>query len=995
MAVAGGDGPAGRGGGADPRVSELYHAALDRLPAEREAFLRQACGGNDALQSQVASLLEYADASTGFLQSPPAADLIGRSIGPYRVVSTLGQGGMGVVYRARDTKLGRDVALKVLPLHWAADADRHARLDREARALATLNHPNIATIYGFEESGNVRALVLELVEGRALSEILARGALPLTACLAAARQIADALAAAHAKGIVHRDLKPGNIVWRDGEALDPQIKLLDFGVAKLAEQETPPTADTALVAGRTGTSIIVGTPAYMSPEQARGAPVDKRTDVWAFGCVLFEMLTGRPAFGRATVTDTLAAIVTGEPDWHALPVDTPPAVTAMLRWCLQKDVSARLHDIAGARPALAPAAETRVGVVTKPRRRTVLMAGIVVLVAALAAAGWWVWPTAPILTSRDTIVLAEFANTTGDAAFDGTMRHALATALEQSPFLKILPDERVREVLRLMDRQTEERVTRTIAREICQRENLKALVAGSISQLGTRYVVALEAANGQTGDVLAREQAEADQKEGVLSALSQVAARLREHLGESLTSVRSSDQPIERVTTSSLDAYHSYVLGIDHQRKLSNDEAVAALTRAIELDPDFASAHFALANTYGNMGRARAGAESTKRAFDLRHRATERERLAIEAGYLGRITRELDAAVIALEQLRQLAPNDSRPHTNLSAYYRNLGEFKESVAAARESMRLRPNSGTGVGNLIQSLERLNQFDEARTVATDAVRRALGEGLAFRGTLFRLGVATGDKRLADDQLAWAKGTPAQRQAAGWEANAVAATGRLRRAADLRRRAMALAQGAGEDPAGSRAAQAAALAVTGQCDQARAEASEARGSSVASTITAMGFALGYCGDGTAASAAAEHLLELYPRGTLEKNLYVPLVRAAAAFPKNPAEVLTRLELPRSFDRVSDFRSQYLRGQAFLRLSRAADASAEFQYILDHRGEDVLSVLYPLAYVGLARAAVMAGDTEKARVAYRQFLDLWKDAEPDLPILREAGQELARLK
>ena len=693
MAVAGSDGPAGRGGAANPRVSEVYHAALERPLAEREAFLRQACGGNDALRSQVASLLEYADASTGFLHTSPSADLIGQSIGPYRVVSSLGEGGMGVVYRARDTKLGRDVALKVFPPHWAADADRRARLDREARALASLNHPNIAAIYGFEESGNIRALVLELVEGRALSEILARGPVPLTSCLAAARQIADALAAAHAKGIVHRDLKPGNIVWRDGEALDPQVKLLDFGVAKLAEQETPPTADTALGAGRTGTAMIVGTPAYMSPEQARGAPVDKRTDVWAFGCVLFEMLTGRPAFERSTVTDTLAAIVTGEPDWRALPAQTPPPVTALLRWCLQKDASARLHDIADARPALTPATPSGAAPTARPRRRTAVIAGALALVGLVAGVGWWVWPK-PILTNRDTIVLSEFANTTGDPAFDGTLRHALATALEQSPFLNILPDERVQDVLRLMNRQQDERVTRVIARDICQRENLKAFVAGSIAQLGNRYVVALEAANGQTGDVLAREQVEADQKEAVLTALGKVAARLRERLGESLTSIRSSDRPIERVTTSSLEAYHSYVLGADLQRRAQEQGAVAALKRALELDPEFASAHFTLANTYVNMGQARSGLESMQRAFDLRiaqanasgWRSSRATRTASPTSSTSPCWRWSRSG-----SFRQTSPGPTPIFRSTTGTWAS----SKNVDSAKESMRVRPNSAAG------------------------------------------------------------------------------------------------------------------------------------------------------------------------------------------------------------------------------------------------------------------------------------------------------------
>ncbi len=982
----------GRGGAASPRASELYHAALERPASERAAFLHDACGADEALRSEVASLLEYADASTGFMEPTPASDLVGQSIGPYRVVATLGAGGMGVVYRARDERLGRDVALKVLPPHWASDPDRRARLDREARALATLNHPHIAAIYGLEESGPVRALVLELVEGQPLSEVVAKGPLPIASSLAIARQIADALGAAHAKGIVHRDLKPGNIMWCDGEREAPTVKLLDFGLAKLAPQASPASDATALASGQTGTATIVGTPAYMSPEQARGAPVDKRTDIWAFGCVLFEMLTGRPAFERDTVTDTLAAIVTAEPDWQALPAGTPPAAVALLRWCLNKDLPARLHDIADARPALTPADSSHIVEAVQPsRRRAAMLAGAVVLAAAIAAVAWAAWPRTPILTSRDTIVLADFANTTGDAAFDGTLRHAMATALEQSPFLNILPDERVDDVLRLMNRGQDEPVTRAIARDICQRENLKAFVAGSVAQLGSQYVIALEAVNGQTGEVLAREQGESDQKERVLTALGQVASQLRKRLGESLASIRANDLPIERVTTSSLEAYRAYVDGADFQRRSRNQEAVAALKRAVDLDPNFASAHLVLSFAYLNMNQARPGDAHLQRAFELRDRASERERLAITGGY-ARITNDLDQGLEAWEQLKQLEPAVSRPHTNSSSVYRLLGEFEKSVDAARESVRVRPDAANGIGNLVASLERLNQFVEAKTAAQDAIGRGL-DSWQMRGTLFRIGIATGDLQLANDQVKWADGKPEERQAIAAQIGAAAVAGQLRESTKLRHRAVSLAERAGDNTTATHAAGTAFdLAVTGRCAEALATSASipvtARGSTT-------GFVLGVCGDEAGAKATAARLVQAYPRGTLENNLHAPLVNAAAALPKMPDQALKLLEIPRKFDRVSSFRTQYLRGLAYLRLSRGADAAVQFQYIRDHRGEDALSILYPLASVGLARAATHMGDTAKARAAYETFLKMWKDADPDIPILREARQEVARLK
>jgi tetratricopeptide (TPR) repeat protein len=884
----------------------------------------------------------------------------------------------------------------MLPPHWAADPDRRARLDREARALATLNHPNIAAIYGLEESGPVRALVLELVEGRPLSEILAQGPLPLSFCLTIGRQIADALAAAHARGIVHRDLKPGNIMWCDGEREAPTVKLLDFGLAKFASQDTPSSDLTALGPGQTGTATIVGTPAYMSPEQARGAPVDKRTDIWAFGCVLFEMLTGRPAFERGTVTDTLAAIVTGEPDWTALPSQTPPAVSALLRWCLNKDLSARLHDITDARPALTPADAPNVLDAVKPSRRRALIAGAIGLAAAITAVAWSVWPRAPILTSRDTIVLAEFANTTGDTAFDDTLRHAMATALEQSPFLNILPDERVQDVLRLMTQSPNERVTRALARDICKRENLKAFVAGSIAPLGSRYLIALEAVNGQTGEVLAREQAEAGRKEEVVTRLGQVAARLRGRLGESLASIRTSDLPLERVTTASFDAYQSHTLGVSLLRRSRNPEAIASLKRAVDLDPQFAAAYYALSVTYFNTGQVRLGRGALLQAFDLRDRASAREQLRIKASYFGTITRELDLSREAWEQFIQAYPEDSTPHTNISIVYRSLGEFDKAVAASRESMRVRPNSALGPSNLALSLSRLNQFDEARTVGLDAQRRGF-DSIGLRGTLFRIGVATGDLPFAREQVAWAADKPEARQAVGWEIAGAASAGRLRDVAELQRRAAALAlrNNVEEETAVHAASAALALAATGKCAAAHVQSGVAKTSISPASLVAAGFALGVCGAPSDARSIADGLVKEYPRGTLENNLYGPVIHAAAALSDNPSQVLTLLERARPFDRVSLFLTQYLRGQALLRLSRGPEALSEFQYILDHRGEDMLSVLYPLAYVGLARAATLSGDASRARTAYKKFFDMWKDADTDLPILREARQEAARLK
>ena len=354
------------------RISDLYHRALECTPDQRGAFLEEACAGDAALRGEVESLLRYEPDSAPFLETPamlmgsdPArppdsSPMIGRQLGPYTIVAPLGAGGMGEVYRARDTKLGREVAIKILPSHFTADPERRARFAREARLLATLNHPHIGAIYGLEESDGVTALVLELVEGPTLADRLERGPLPMAEALTIARQVAEALDAAHEKGIVHRDLKPANVVLQSaanasGVPSGEYARRCSTSAWRrrwLSDLEGDLTQRPSGSFDGTAEGRILGTPAYMSPEQARGQAVDKRTDIWAFGCVLFEMLTGRRAFDGDTVTDTLVRVLEREPEWTALPSATPEPVRKLLRRCLQKDPGRRVRDIGDARAEL-------------------------------------------------------------------------------------------------------------------------------------------------------------------------------------------------------------------------------------------------------------------------------------------------------------------------------------------------------------------------------------------------------------------------------------------------------------------------------------------------------------------------------------------------------------------------------------------------------------------------------------------------------------------
>ena len=421
------------------RLSELYHAALERAPEARRAFVRDACGDDEALRYELESLLGYVPAASAFLETPIArvgadattdqADVTGRRLGRYTVTGRLGAGGMGEVYRARDTRLDRDVAIKILPGHFTSDPERRARFAREARLLATLNHPHIGAIYGLEDIDDGVALVLELVEGPTLADRLARGPLAVADALTIGRQITEALDAAHAKGIVHRDLKPANVVLQGAGASgrvtsETRVKILDFGLAR--PTDGPVESDVTNPNGsfdRTADGRILGTPAYMSPEQARGLAVDKRTDIWAFGCVLFEMLSGGRAFGGDTMTDTLAHILEREPDWGLLPRGTPPPVRKLLRRCLQKDPVRRMRDIGDARaeldealsdPAPVPAAHVR-------RRLSgwgIVAASVILGVSLLAAA--WMLGGRPATSSNplENALFTRFTN------FEGTERSA-------------------------------------------------------------------------------------------------------------------------------------------------------------------------------------------------------------------------------------------------------------------------------------------------------------------------------------------------------------------------------------------------------------------------------------------------------------------------------------------------------------------------------------------------------------------------------------------
>jgi eukaryotic-like serine/threonine-protein kinase len=990
------------------------------------------------------------------------------SLAHYRIVSRIGAGSMGEVYLAQDTRLDREVALKILPADLAANRDRMQRFVREAKSAAALNHPNIAHIYEIGESNGVNFIAMEFIDGDTFGNVI-QSETDLRKLVRYLQHVVEGLSKAHAAGIVHRDLKPDNImVTRDGH-----VKILDFGIAKLIEAHTLSSTsseiDTAITLQHSQPGMVLGTVGYMSPEQARGRTndIDRRSDIFSFGCILFEAVTGHKAFAGEDAIDSLNKIIRGSPppitDFRP---DASKSLQRIVRRCLAKNPKDRyqttrdvaielreLHrelanpagmDITGAPasieavtgvqlkspspdsssspPARASSAEYLISQVKLNKSGAIATVGLLLLstalillwylthshaavltmgLLALALSLMWFWylrrTRAVPLTDKDTIVLADFLNTTGDAVFDGTLKLALAVQLGQSPFLNIFGDDRLREALRFMDRSPDERVTRDVGREICLRQGLKALLAGSIAALGSHYVITLEAINALTGDAIAREQTEAESKEQVLKKLGKAATRLREKMGESLASIQKFDAPIEQATTSSLDALKTYSIGRELALGNKDREAMPFLKRAVELDPNFAQAYDKLAGSYSNTGQQELAIEAFQKAFDLRERSSEYEKLRIAADYYAFATFEADKFIEAYELLVRTYPRDFVAWNNLGNRFNSVGQFAKAVEACRESIRLNPNWVTPRSNLALAFLSLNRFDEARQVISEALAQRL-ESTAMHSHRYSIAFAQGDAAAMKQQIDWARGRPDEYLAQAWQAEVAACCGQLRKQREFSRRTVELALQHEQQEAAAQflAGQAVTEAVFGQSDQVGELVARAFGilrSRAAVAIAANAFSL--CGDSGRAQPLMDEYSQRLPKNTFWNVVNAPLYRAQIALHgANAAQAVELLEAAHRFESSGNFGPQYVRGQAYLKLNKGAEAAAEFQKILSHRGWSVRGVLYPLAYVGLARGAVLQGDTAKARKAYRDFFALWKDADPDNPILIEAKREYEKL-
>ncbi len=1013
------------------QIGKLYHAALEREPAERAAFLAEACGADQALLCEITSLIVAYEQAGNFIEQPPHDVAAGWQVSAnalpkggfahYQLLSPLGKGGMGEVWLAEDMRLGRKVAVKLLRAEFTTQPERVRRFAQEARAASALNHPNIITIHKIgettTEAGGRHYIVTEYVEGETLRQWMAhapQGRLSLPEALDIAVQIAAAFTAAHEAGIVHRDIKPENVMARR----DGIVKVLDFGLAKLTEtQEAPVDSQISTVKQSTEGGVVMGTPRYMSPEQVRGEKVDVRTDIFNLGVMLYEMVAGRAPFEGATPSEIIASILRDEPAPLIRQVpEAPPELERIVCRALRKDREERYQtatdlltdlkqlqrDLEFAamrygereRPADSDSGALREAKVAhaprtaSPRRLVAIVALAALVIAATAV--WFYSKRQPALTEKDAILLADFENKTGEEIFDKMLKQGLAIQLQQTPFLNLFPEARVRHELTLMKRSPNERVIAEIAREICQRQNLKAFIAGSLAPLGSHYVITLEAVNGQNGEPLANEQVQAESKEQVLGALSQAARRLRERLGESLRSIQRYDRPLQEGTTARPEAFKAYSQATELAISGRLREAIPFYQHALKIDPDFAHAYSQLAIMYWVTGQPELAAEYAKKSYALKDQAGELEKFRITHWYYRLVAGNSNKQIETLLLQRRTYPQEFTGPQDLAHAYNLVGRSEEAIAEARESIHLNPLFAAPYKNLALALLCLNRFADAGEVLAQALQQKL-EMTDFHSYLYQLAFINSDTTGMQQQLDWARGKPDEYVAFDWQTGAAAYAGQWRKAQDFSRRAIEMTERGDTQETAARYATEQALrgVVFGYCR--RAKANSAQGLKLVRSrisLSRAALALALCGEAKQAQSLVDELSERYPEDTLINEIWLPLIRAALELQRGDAtQVIERLQTASRYEAAAEFWPQHLRGEAYLKLGRGAEAATEFQKILDHRGQAPLSPLYPLARLGLARAAALTGDAARSRKAYEDFFSAWKGADPDLPPMLEA--------